>query len=138
MRLWRSSLLSKNAGGLTLVEAMMATVICAIVSVFFFKMMVAGDKVRGRGRLIQRAATLAANQAEYVKSAIGCGVELTDTIYETTLDNRTFVVERSILTDESDSVPSYRENIQEIEVKVHLIETDTTLVRFRILQGTMP
>jgi hypothetical protein len=129
---------NRGRRGLTILEVMLAAFILSVVSLFFFQMLVAGDKVRGRGRLLQTVATLAANEAEHIKSAIGSGGTLDDSLYSIEVDKRLFIVERTVIERDDDNLPAYLANTQELEISVHPAELDTALVRFRVIQGYLP
>jgi hypothetical protein len=123
---------------MTILEVMLAASILSIVSLFFFQMLVAGDKIRGRGKLLQTVATLAGNEAEHIKSAIGSGGELGDSLYSIEIDKRLFIVERTVIEQEEEKIPPYLANTQELEIRVHPADVDSPLVTFRIIQGFMP
>lgn len=124
--------------GMTLLEVLLAVVIVSMVTTVFLRFLVSGERIRGRGMLISHAAVIAGNEAERIKSAAaGTGLIITDTAYEADAGGRTFIVERRAIESRNSQETVIFSDCQEIEISVRKTESDSPLVRFRLIQGNM-
>jgi Tfp pilus assembly protein PilV len=128
----------RSCAGLTILEVMMATVILTIVAPIFIQFLVAGDKVRGRALTLDRAAMLARNEAERIKSASGLEEPLADSSYEESCGGALFTVERSVVERDEENLPAYLQKTQELRIVVKRAGTDSALVSLRLIQGGCP
>ncbi len=127
-----------NDSGLTLVEVILAMVVLGIISVMLLRFLDFGESVRGRGLRVDAASVLARNEAERVKVQAGNCVAVEDTFYETSGYGLFFWVSRETVTGDNYWEEEDTTAIQEIGIKVGLLDNPEHLVEIRLLQGCLP
>lgn len=127
-----------NNSGLTLVEVILAMVVLGIVSVMLLRFLSFGETVRGRGLRIDAASVLARNEAERVKAQAANCVAVEDTFYETSGYDLYFWVSRETVTGDDYWEEEDTTAIQEVAIKVGMLDNPEHLVEFRLLQGCLP
>jgi prepilin-type N-terminal cleavage/methylation domain-containing protein len=129
-----------RAQGFTILEVVVAAVIVSAVSVAVFQFMASGDRVRGRGRWIQKASALAMDEAERIKEAAWRTERITDSAYIRENDGTPIHVARRVVARPDSGLLARDSTLQEIEIAVRpgFMPADTALVTVRVVHGIMP
>lgn len=125
-----------SRAGMTIIEVMVAVVVLTTTTMFISQFLVSGDRIYGRSAHIERATRLARNEAELLKANAPIRSELEDSIYEVTVGERMYAVERKIIENESHDSLFQGFPVQEIEIRVkNDLYDEQAIVEFRFLQG---
>ncbi|MBD3322284.1 MAG: hypothetical protein GF350_14385 [Chitinivibrionales bacterium] len=120
--------------GLTFAEAMIAAAILGIAVTVIMGVLTTADRIRGRRNRISNTAFVVGNEAERIRKTAARWDSLNDTIYETTINQMTFEVERKVMPVDPLIIqkPPYAKDMEIIVRRVH--EQKNTRV-FRLIQG---
>lgn len=125
-----------KTSGFTVLEVILAVVILTITTTAIMHFILVGDRVYGRSLLIENATQLARNEAELLKAQAPVSETIEDCEYEKLIGDRSFIVIRQVM--ENDSLDSLGTDYPIRGIELHVkeeISSDEPLVTFKLIQG---
>lgn len=126
----------RNKSGLTIVEVTLAILILSCVIYIIMTALVTGNRIFGKGVLIENATLIAYDEVELLKAGVNSTEPFESREYEKEIKGRSFALIRNVL--ENSVMDSLTNNYpaKEIEIQVkNRIDSEETLLTFKLIQG---
>lgn len=120
--------------GLTVAESMIAAAILAIAVTAIFGMINTTDRIRGRRDRIINTSFVISNETERIKKTAARWDTLSDTAYETLINEMAFEVQRKVKPIDP-LIQTYSPYAREVEIRIRRVGIEDKEKVFRLIQG---